>query len=375
MKKKIAFLVTKSNFGGAQRYVYDIVTTLPEAKFNPFVIGGAGGTLTHKLKEKHIAAYLLESMKRDVHIADDFRSLIEIFKILKKERPDIVHLNSPKAAGIGAFCSRLLRIKKIIYTIHGFAFNEDRNGFQKFAIKFLSWLTILLSHHAVFLSEKEMLQARHWPFIRHKLFLIPLGIKEINFATKQDARDKLSRMLDVPLPEDRLIIGTIAELHKNKGLRYAIEALAQIESVRYIVIGDGEEKEQLQKQIKDLNASNVYLAGRIENAASLLRGFDAFLLPSIKEGLPYVLLEAGFAGLPVIATRVGGIPELIEHAKSGILVAPKSPEDIKNKVVDLKKDRYVMAKLGQKLEEHVKNKHNLQLMIDKLLNLYIKGGA
>lgn len=367
MRKKIAFLVTKSNFGGAQRYVYDVATSLPTDTYDVVVIGGAGGILTEKLKEKGVRSQLLPSMKRDINIWLDFVSFWNIFKIIKRERPDIIHLNSPKAAGFGAFCGKLLGVKKIIYTVHGFAFNEDRNALEKFLIKLFSWFTILLSHHAIFLSDKEMNSVSRWPFIKKKLFVIPLGIKDIAFLSKEDARAILSKSVGLTLSEDDFIIGTIAELHPNKGLSYAVEALSTMTNLRYIIIGDGQEKVALEKQIKDLGCTNIHLAGRIESAANLLKGFDAFLLPSIKEGLPYVLLEAGFSGIPVIATRVGGIPELIQHDESGILIEPKHPDDITNAVSRLRTN---VTELGKNLESHVKNGYSLQIMLKKLTDLY-----
>lgn len=322
--KKTLYIVTKSNFGGAQRYVFDLATSLPSNEYQVTVAAGGNGILFKRLQEVGIKTYSIETFQRDISFIKELRSLKELFNLYRKEKPDIVHLNSSKAGGTGAFVARLCGIKKVIFTVHGFAFNEDRPWYQKILIMLAHYVTLLLCTNVIFISKKEFDQAKKWPFIKNKLHLIYNGINPPHFLSRDDARMKLAEHIGKPISffEGKKVIGSIGELTKNKGYTYAIDAIKNIPNTIYIIIGDGEIKENLSTHISHTQQNTtVFLAGYITNASSILKAFDIFLISSIKEGIPYVLLEAGLASLPVITTNVGGIPEIIDTT-NGILIPP-----------------------------------------------------
>ncbi len=370
MKDKICLLVTKSNWGGAQRYVFDIATNLSKEEYDVSVICGGNGVLSEKLKDANIKVSLINNLSRDMKMVDDSRSLFKIFQILKSERPNVIHLNSPKAAGLGALSARLLGIKKIIYTVHGFTFNEDRPLFQKILIKFFSWLTILLSSKTILLSEFEHNQVKKWPFIKNKLIVIPLGIAEKTYLSKEESRKEISRLIKKDILQEQFIVGTIAELHKNKGYNYAIQALSQIEKAIYIIISEGEERQNIEAQIKRLGATNIFLTGNIPDASKYLKAFDLFLLPSIKEGLPYTLLEAADAKIPIISTNVGGIPNFIKNNFSGTLIESKNETKIKSKVQYTIENIEQMKKYAEELNKTLRKNYLLSTMILEINKQY-----
>src|SRR3989344_5761514 len=128
-----------------------------------------------------------------------------------------------------------------------------------------------------------------------------------------------------------MVVGTIAEFTKNKGLNYLLDALNILKSpkLHLVVIGDGEEKEKIDNRIENENLKEtVTTCGFVPHAAKYIKAFDIFVLPSLKEGLPYTVLESMTAGVPVVASSVGGIPDLIDHEKSGFLTIPQSPESL-----------------------------------------------
>ena len=125
-------------------------------------------------------------------------------------------------------------------------------------------------------------------------------------------------------------VAAIAELNKNKGLIYMIEAISLLKKecphIHYMILGDGEDREKLKKIISGKRlGKTVLMPGFVDNAPNYLKAFDLFVLPSITEALGLVILEAGQAELPVIATSVGGIPEIIDDMRTGILVRPRHP--------------------------------------------------
>ena len=151
---------------------------------------------------------------------------------------------------------------------------------------------------------------------------------------------------------------TIAELHRNKGLMYALSAVEMLHKegmdITYSIFGEGEERKNLEQFIAMKKLEDViFLHGHVTGVADRLQDFDIFLLPSIKEGLPYVLLEAGKAMLPVVTTTTGGIPEIVRHEETGLLVEPKDTERLTKELKRLVIDRKFAKKLGQNLREHV----------------------
>ena len=183
---------------------------------------------------------------------------------------------------------------------------------------------------------------------------------------------------------ETLVIGTLAELHKNKGLSYAIEGMALLKKqtdlsataqagakVIFLILGEGEERKRLEDQINKLGLEeHVFLAGNKENGVELLSAFDVFLLPSITEAFPYAILEAGKAGLPIVATAVGGIPEVIDDMESGILIQSKNPGEVARALSYLIKYPERRKELGGAIAKRIADRFNVETMVNETLALY-----
>ena len=372
-KIKIGYLVTKGVWGGAQKYVYTLAVSLPKDKYDVFVICGEGNILKEKLKEKNIQTYSILDLKRDISAMADMGSFLTILKIIWRERPDVLHLNSPKAAGIGAVVGRILFVPKIIQTVHGWTFNEERGIFGKILISFFSWITVILCHKTIVLASGEKKQALRMPFVDNKkIVLIKNGIEPIKYVETPIVREALMSRIGKTSLENVLWLGTVAELHKNKGLEYAMRAVAEIKTpFVYFILGEGEERKNLENLIRQNNLTDkVFLVGFIENSSLYLKAFDIFLLTSTKEGLPYTILEAGLAGLPVIASSVGGIPDIIDDGQNGILTRPGRPSEITRALeyfISKPKER---KKIGEKLRKKIEKEFSLEQMIKKTIKMY-----
>ncbi len=302
--KKILYVITKGNWGGAQRYVFDLATNLPRNEFDVSVAFGQQGRLAAELVKTSTVTHTIHSLERDVSLNADIKSFFELRRLFKKEKPDIVHLNSSKAGGIGALAARINGVPKIIFTAHGWPFWEDRGLPAKAAIWLLSWMTALLSHHVIVISDYDLAVTKHMPFVSRKAVRIHNGIGPIEFGSGEHIRKAF--------PSGVQITGTIGELTQNKNQIALIEQAKKDPSLYVAIVGEGELREMLQKKITEYGLQErVKLFGFVP-ANEVLRGFDSFSLPSKKEGLPYVLLEAKLAGLPITANRVGGIPEILD---------------------------------------------------------------
>ncbi|PJC21739.1 MAG: hypothetical protein CO060_02765 [Candidatus Yonathbacteria bacterium CG_4_9_14_0_2_um_filter_43_16] len=377
MKKKILFVITKSNFGGAQKYVFDLATGLPKDQFDVAVALGGSGILIQKLQAENIRVLPIFSLARDVNPLSDITTFFELWRMFRKEKPDVAHLNSAKAGGVGAISAHLAGVQKIIFTAHGWAFNEERPTWQKLIIKFFSWVTVILSHETIAVSNAVRNNTAGWPFVVSKISVIKNGIKEPSFLLRNEARLHLFAKANIHVPENAFIVGTIAELHKSKGLTYAVEAFAKLvpenPNLYYFILGDGEEKERLETLVGLHNLQGrVFLLGFVDDASRYLKAFDIFLLPSMTEGLALVLLEAGLAGLPVVASRIGGIPEVIEDKNTGLLVPTRDSDAIALANQNLMTDRSLAKRFGEALRERVLAKFPLSRVLKDTISLYTK---
>jgi glycosyltransferase involved in cell wall biosynthesis len=202
------------------------------------------------------------------------------------------------------------------------------------------------------------------------------------FKEKNAARDILSEKIGFKPNENCLWIGTIAELTKNKGIEYAIDGISKLvrgetskkigtEEIVYLIIGGGEEREALEKiREREKLEKTVYFVGEYRGASELLKAFDIFLLPSLKEGLPYTLLEAGAASLPTVATNVGGVTEIIEDMKSGVIIKSKRPREIAEAIGFLIEHPEKRKDFSISLSKTISENFTLERMIRETLAIY-----
>ncbi|MFA5318137.1 MAG: glycosyltransferase family 4 protein [Patescibacteria group bacterium] len=367
---KILYLITQSDFGGAQKYVYDLATNISQ-NYTVIVAGGQQGErgeLAQKLKEKNIKYVYIPHLKRAILPWHDFLAFRQIVKLIKQEKPDIVHLNSSKISIIGSLATRWCRVPKIIYTVHGWVFNEELSWWKKTFYKILEKWTAKYKNQIICLSEfdkKTAIQKKITP--ANKISVIYNGIKPIKFLSREEAREKLN------VPKDIVVIGSIGNLYSNKGHEYLIKTF-EILNIKYLIlniIGEGPRRDSLELKINTAS-KNIKLLGSLENASRYLSAFDIYVCSSIKEGLPYTILEAMQAGLPIISTNVGAIPEVITDGKEGLLVEPKNPEALAKKIQYLIDNPEIAKQLGEQVKKDVAKKFSLKKMIEKTEEIYNK---
>lgn len=306
MKKEILFVITKANYwGGAQKYVYDLATKLPATEFEVAVAFGQYGRLADKLTVAGVVCHEVPPLQRDMSLAEDVRSFFALLKLFRAEHPDVVHLNSSKAGAIGALAARLAGISKIIFTAHGWPFKERRGLVWRTFAWLGSWATALFSHTVIVVSKDDLSFGECLPFCAAKMHLVYNGLDLPALGTGDVIR--------AAFPPGAHITGTIGELNKNKNQITLIERAKTDPNLFIAIVGEGEERTRLEARIREYGLeTRVKLFGFMP-ASEVLRGFDAFALPSLKEGLPFVLLEARMAGLPIVLTnRVGGVSEIID---------------------------------------------------------------
>ncbi|MBI5758256.1 MAG: glycosyltransferase, partial [Planctomycetales bacterium] len=312
----IAFCITDLDVGGAERALVQLVTRLDRREWNPVVFCLSGpGTLVLELEAALVPVICLGANRDD----GLFRRL-RIVWLLARElralspRPRLLQTFLFHANLAGRIAGRLAGIKRIV---SGIRVAEQRARWHLW----LDWLTNWLVDLNVCVSQSVADFTRAHGWLRGtKLTVIPNVVDYERFAQGEPAD-----LTSLGIPRESRVIVTVGRLDEQKGHRFLIEALPAVlrehHDARLLVVGDGPLREELQALARQLGiAEAVCFAGHRDDVPALLRASKCFVLPSLWEGMPNVVLEAMAAGVPVVTTSVEGVLELIEPDRTGLVV-------------------------------------------------------
>ncbi len=372
----ICIAITKSNMGGAQKYVFTLAKQLRNEGKKVTVLAGGDGLLITQLQELGITVIKLKNSVRDISIFRELKFLRELYSILKEIKPDVLHLNSSKMGVIGSFIGRIVGIKRVIFTAHGWAFNEDRPQYQKAFFYLMYLFVITLSHKTICVSKKTAEQISVLPFIKNKLSIIYNGIEKPNLLELHSAKNILVEKFP-QLDPTKTWIGVPAELHPIKGHDILIDALAQIiplikDTYQIIFMGSGQIELDLKKVVSQKSLEEyVFFTGFLENASQYFKAFETIILPSRSEAMPLCLLEAGLAKNIIIASNVGGISEIISDGETGFLFEKENVgELIENLKVVFSISDERKIEITEVLHHHILSTFSLKNMIIETKSVY-----
>lgn len=363
--QKVLFVITKSNWGGAQKYVYDLATELQHRGFEVLVACGGDGEMTHRLTEAGVRVRTLRRLKNNMNPVGSLLALGELVSLFRKERPNIVHINSSKAGLFGTLAGRIAHVPRIIFTAHGWPFNEERASWQRTILRTLMRYAVLLSHKTICVSNKTMHDLADKKTIA-KCTVVHNGIRSIPFRAPTAFYEEFRHMR-----KERIAMVSIGELHPSKGFDLALTYLAELQDLswEWFILGEGHHREQIESLIKKHNlSSRVHLMGHTKHAAYYLKSFDLFFLPSRTEALAYVAIEALQTDLPIIASDVGGIPEVLGNDPGSTLI------DIRNKKT-IETLRMKLSTYPEKIQsgrDEIRKEFSLERMVEKTIEVYEK---
>jgi glycosyltransferase involved in cell wall biosynthesis len=353
-RQKILYAVPTTAWGGAGRYVYDLARNLKE-EYDIVAAVPPESLLAAKLKREHIRTIELSSGM----------SMWRLYRLMLQERPDIVHLNATQSVTLLALSARLAGVSRVVFTAHGWSFNEPVPWLMQLWRWCTTFMTMVFTSRTIAVSHFSGLQAP----LSDRVKVIHNGIEEPAFLSRDEAREALKRRIGKVTHS--FWVGTIAELHPNKGVDILIQAAYLVDDIEVIIIGEGEARKDLEKLIADLDLKHrVHLLGFVDEAARYLKAFDTFTLPSRTEALGYVLIEAGMAEVPVIAAAVGGIPEIITDQITGDLVHAYSDVKLAESLTEFKETPNTIRRYADALHQHVSRYFSLHGMIKRTREVY-----
>ena len=341
-KLTVGLLITQGHWGGAQRYVFDLATGL--AREMHVVVGVGSPHRNNELQERltmwnnahpeaPVEIQQLNHLVREIAPWHDVQAIFEVRRFITRNQLHILHCNSAKAMVIGTIAHWGLRLRRVV-TVHGFTFTEPLSILRTAFYRALERMAIRTADLTICPDRTSYTIARdtfHVP--EHRIAHIPHTISEPAFLSRKDARAELARRSGLHITDQTRIVGSVANFYRVKNqalLLESFEALASKDpNVVCIIIGDGQERTALEEQRARMHcADRIFFPGAQENAATLLRGFDTFVLTSDKEGYPYVLLEARAAGIPIVSRAVGGCKEILEGVPNAQCISEATPDAI-----------------------------------------------
>lgn len=342
-KRKIAFIITKLQLGGAQKSVLYSAENLPKDKFETYLLCGKGGTLDSYAKKNIKNLYFISSLVRQINPIKDFCAFIETIKTLRKINPDIVHTNCPKAGILGRIAAKIFTKAKVVHTTHGFVFYDGQKRLKKYFYIFIERFAALFADSMVFVSDKDLKTALKYKITTaKKAILIRAGV-EVN--TKEniciDKTDFLEQEFNLTgKTEDTKIVLQIANLKPEKAPLESVK-IAKIVCQKhpntiFLYTGAGPLKLETQNLIKEYKLENNFkLIGERNDIYKLLAIADVFLLTSVREGLPMALAEALNMQVPSVCYDVGGIKEILKDGKNGFLIPPKNKQKAAKSIIKI----------------------------------------
>jgi len=350
---------TARTWRGGQNQVLNTVMGLRALGHRTMLVAHSEGALRQRAKEGLDLLPLAPKTEMDLTAA------WRLSRIVKQLKPDIIHAHDPHAVAMAALALSMSTqpAKPPLVAARRVDFHLKGNALSRW--KYRQVDSFICASEAI----RQMLIGDGVPGARTVTVHEGIDIERV------DAAEPANLHGEFWLPHHAPIVGNVAALVGHKGQKHLIEAarrvLPQMPDARFIIAGEGELKPALERQIKDHHLEkHVLLAGFRPDVLSLHKAFDIFVMSSVTEGLGTSLLDAMAAGKPIVATRTGGIPEVVADGETGLLVPPRDEEALADAIVRLLKDPDLRREMGEAGRVRARNLFSLERMVQNTLNVY-----
>lgn len=358
--------ILEATVGGTRRWLEDVMLGLdPEIIENACICSTRRdpefGETIAKLREAGLRVWIID-MHRSIRPISDLLALVRIRKILASEKFDVVHAHSAKAGMLGRLAAKNLPATKVIYSPHAFAFQG--RGAMKIVYRYLEilsrrWTDCLM---AVSQDERDLALALGYPESAVRVILNGIAAESEGSTRKK-------------IKQETIRVGIVADARPQKDPFTFVRACDILrrsgQDIQCVYCGGGPQLKAAQRLAQKLSLNgHLTFIDKTKNIRELLSQWDIFVLCSRYEGLPYALLEAMDAGLAVVATRVSGIREVIEHNQTGLLVPPADPVALADAIKQLATSPESTKRMGKNGRDRVAAKYNQDTQLTSLTTLY-----
>jgi len=387
---KIIHIITRMDMGGSAQNTLLTALHHDSQHYNVWLIKGSTlESAMTKAETKLVEDQLETAQKQGIEIIDvpslvrrispinDVRALFVLFRHIRKIEPHIVHTHTSKAGILGRLAAWMARVSIIVHTPHGHVFYGHFGRLLSGIFLRMEKLLGRITHHHIALTPEE---CNDYLSLRvsksNNTTVIHSGVDVHRFI--EGAKQRIKKRKELGIPADSLVIGYVGWLIPIKGVSYLVKAMAEVirrhpNSV-LVVVGKGDEKGEeevkLSKQVENLGiVDNVRFLGWRPDVDEIMGSFDIFVLPSLNEGMGRVLVEAMATGLPIVASRVGGIPDLVKDGKNGLLVPPADASVLEKAISTLLVDKTKRKRMGAAGKKMCRP-YSAEAMVEQIDDLY-----
>ncbi|MGH7380645.1 MAG: glycosyltransferase [Candidatus Methylomirabilales bacterium] len=366
METTVLHLIETGGPGGAERMMVHLASGLGDgyrseaALIRDSWLGGA-------LKDRGVPVTMLRYTRSSFLRLFELDTLRDLLGLIRKKNVNILHTHEFLMNTIGLVASRLAGVP-LVATVHGTNYYGDR-----FRRRVAYRLVGRFAHQMVAVSEDLK------RFLADQINIHPDRIQVVRNGVpigEQPSPEKLSTLRqDLSLDRHTRVVGTVGSLYPVKGHRYLIDAAASVidrfPHVVFLIVGRGNLREELEAQAQRQGvAAHFRFLGHRDDVRDILALCEVFVLPSLSEGMPLALLEAMAAGVPAVATQVGGINEVLEDGKTGLLVPAADSQQLAESIITLLNDRVLRVRMGAVARESVASCFSLNRMVEAYENIY-----
>jgi glycosyltransferase involved in cell wall biosynthesis/GT2 family glycosyltransferase len=377
-RTRVLHIITRLIVGGAQENtIASVARVAPDRYDSRLWVGpqtGSEGSLLDEARTLGIVPYVLSNLVREISPFSDLAVLVQLVRLIRQGRFDIVHTHSSKAGIVGRLAARLAGVPHIVHTIHGWGFHEHMNPARRWFYVTLEKLLEPMTHVLISVSERTTRVGLEAGIGSPDVYrLIRSGIPLSRFHRDEESRLRLREEMGVK--RDDLVIGTVGRLSLQKNpadfVHVAVQLSRRFRNLRFVYVGDGPLRASVESEIAEAGLSDrVSLLGIRSDVDELLRAMDIFILTSLWEGLPRVVPQALATGVPVVAYDTAGIRESVVEGRNGFLVAPGAIDDMVERLSRLVEDRGLRDGMSRNAIEEFDCSFSEETMIDGLGELY-----
>jgi glycosyltransferase involved in cell wall biosynthesis len=356
-KLKVLHVITKLELGGAQKVTLMTLERLPKSRYEVGLVSGPEGLLRERAESiPDVEVTWVPHLAREIHPWKDLRAFFQLYRIFRRQRPDIVHTHSSKAGILGRWAAWAAGVRVIFHTAHGFGFNDYQGRLGHSAYVWLERLARPITTQPVVVSRANAARAEQLGILRPGEWILCRDAIAIEEFTAPGPRKRMLAAWGVP-PETT-VVGMVACLKPQKSPLDFVEVASCVirdrTDVHFVLAGDGELRPMVEARIRELGiGDHVTLLGWQSDMPEVYRNFDLFLLTSLWEGQPCVFAEAMANRLPIVATEADGAREAIEDGVTGFVCPPRDVPALAGAVLRLVADTGLRKSMGAEARNRV----------------------
>jgi glycosyltransferase involved in cell wall biosynthesis len=340
---RILRIIARLNVGGPAIHVALLTEKLGQPHYESTLVCGTidpgEGDMQYYAEQHGVQPIIIPELGRSLNPVRDLVTLWKVYQLIRELKPDVVHTHTAKAGFVGRIAARLAGVPVIVHTFHGHFFQGYFNWLTTRFFIFLERMTARMSDTVITLTEglRRELADVYRIARKSRITVLPLGLDLEVFA--QTPRKSGAFRQAWNIPADVPLIGIVGRLAVVKNHALFLEAAArvraQLPQARFAIIGDGETRPQVEAQVDALGLRDVVtITGWQRDLAPIYGDLDLLVISSIAEGTPVTVIEALAAGCPVVATKVGGLPDLLDHGQLGKLVPSQDADALAQAIVE-----------------------------------------